>query len=245
MLDCSFVNSKLDQFATCERTEDGIKVATHCMYPSFDQVEVFVVGVGDGFIVHDGGGAGRIAWMHGIDAPAFNRSVAQIATAFGCEFVKVRQQIRASASSEAWLWSAVVSVANASADASRAVIYRARKTREYGLIQKTKAILDRAKWKPETKLEAQYPGKSGKTHTFDLAVESNNKTALIDAVVSHPNSIAAKYLAFSDTETRPGLYKYALYENDLTQEDKALISNVADLINFNAISGTDGKFLLQ
>ena len=183
--------------------------------------------------------------MHGVDASAFNRSVSQVATAFGCEFIKTGQQIRASASSEEWLWSTVVSVANASADAARAVISRARKTREYGLIQKTKAILDCAKWKPETKLEAQYQGKSGKTHTFDLAVEADNKTALIDAVISHPNSIAAKYLAFSDTETRPGLYKYALYENDITQEDKALLSNVADLINFNAIAGTDGKFLLQ
>lgn len=245
MLDCNFVNSKLDQFATCERTEDGIKVSTHCMYPSFDQVDVFVVGVGDGFIVHDGGGAGRMAWMHGVDASTFNRSVSQVATAFGCEFMKNGQQIRASASEEAWLWATIVSVANASADASRAVISRARKTREYGLIQKTKAILDRAKWKPSTKLEAHYPGKSGKIHTFDLAVESDKKIALIDAVTSHPNSIAAKYVAFSDTETRPGLYKYALYENDLTQEDKALLSNVADLINFNAISGTDGKFLIQ
>lgn len=245
MLDCKFVNSKLDQFSMCERTEDGIKVATHCLYPSFDQVEVFIVGCGDGFIVHDGGGAARIAWMHGIDALTFGRSAAQAAAAFGSDFVKNGNQIRTQASSEEWLWASVVSVANASANAARDLLVRARKSKELGLIQRTKAILDGASWKSETKLDVQLSGKSGKTHTFDLSVETENKTALIDAVVSHPNSIAAKYLAFSDTENRPGLYKYALYDNDLTQEDKALISNVADLVSFNSLSKSGGSFLFR
>ena len=80
---------------------------------------------------------------------------------------------------------------------------------------------------------------------FDLAVFSGGQTALIDAVVAHPNSIAAKYLALSDAEMQPGLFKYALYEGELEQHEKALLSNVADLINFKSLSGTNGKFLLQ
>ncbi|GGD44003.1 hypothetical protein GCM10011358_29690 [Sinisalibacter lacisalsi] len=143
-----------------------------------------------------------------------------------------------------WLWSAVASVANAAADAARAAVGRVGATRESNLIGRTKAILDKAQWKPKTSRDFKYPGKSGKIHTFDLSIESDHKLALVDAVVAHPGSIAAKYLAFSDTESRPGLFKYALYENELAPEDKALLSNVADLISYKAISGTNGEFLL-
>lgn len=243
MLDCDLVRTAMDQFASCERTTAGIKVGTQCLYPSFEPVEVFIVGHGDGFIVHDDGVAARTAWLHGAEDRTVHKALSSSARSFGCEVSGM--QIRSGAPSHEWLWSAVAAVANASSDAARASLGKVHQTKEVSLIRKTKAILDTAKWHPETKLDFSYPGRSGKIHTFDLSVESNNKLALIDAVVPHPTSIAAKYLAFSDAENRPGLYKYALYDDDLAQEDKTLILNVADLIKFNAISGTDGSFLLQ
>lgn len=104
-----------------------------------------------------------------------------------------------------WLWAAIASVANASSGAARTSAGRIRQTAEETLIRKTKAILDSAYWNPITKRDAQIPGGSGKIHTFDLMIEHDSQTALMDAVVPHPNSIAAKYLAFSDTENRRGL----------------------------------------
>lgn len=243
MLDCSIVNRAIGKFEGCEPTQEGFRVMTHCLFPSFEQVAVFVVKHGEGLIVHDGGGAARAAWMHGAEPKSLKRSLSNAAASFGC--VVRDHTITIDAASEEWLWAAVASVANAASDAARASVGRVRQTTEETLIRKTKAILDAAKWKPTTKLDAQYPGRSGKMHTFDLLIERNSEMALMDAVVSHPNSIAAKYVAFSDTETRPGLYKYALYDNDLSAEDKTLLSNVADLVAFKAISGTDGRFLLD
>ena len=243
MLDCDLVRLTMGRFDSCQRTAAGIKVGTQCLYPSFEAVDVFIVGHGEGLIVHDDGEAARTAWLYGAEDRTVHKALSSAAQSFGCEVAGV--QIRSEIPTHEWLWSAVAAVANASSDAARASLGKVRQTKEIGLIRKTKAILDAAKWRPETKLDFSYPGRSGKMHTFDLSVESDNKLALIDAVIPHPTSIAAKYLAFSDAENRPGLYKYALYDDDLSQEDKSLISNVADLIKFKAISGTDGRFLIQ
>lgn len=243
MLDCATVDQAIGRYEGCAPTEDGLRIMTHCLYPSFEQVAVFVVGKGDDLIVHDGAGAARSAWLHGSEPRAVSRSLTNAAASFGCE-VKDHTILTRAASVD-WLWAAIASVANASSDAARASAGRIRQTAEETLIRKTKAILDSASWKPGTKLDAQYPGESGKIHTFDLMIEHGTEIALMDAVVSHPNSIAAKYLAFSDTEKRRGLYKYALYDNDLAPEDKTLLSNVADLIAYQAILGTDGRFLLH
>jgi hypothetical protein len=242
MLDCATVDQAIGRYEGCAPTEDGLRVMTHCLYPSFEQVAVFVVSKGSDLIVHDGAGAARAAWLHGSEPRAVSRSLTN-AAASGCEVKD--HTIMTRAASVDWLWAAIASVANASSDAARASAGRIRQTAEETLIRKTKAILDSAAWKPGTKLDAEYPGESGKIHKFDLMIEHGTEIALMDAVVSHPNSIAAKYLAFSDTEKRRGLYKYALYDNDLAPEDKTLLSNVADLIAYQAILGTDGRFLLH
>ena len=243
MLDCEAILSALRPFESCVRTQDGLRVSTHCLYPSFEQVFVYVVGLGDGFIVHDGGGAAREAWVHGAEPRTVFAASRASAAAFGCEVVS--DQIRVVVPSIEWLWSAHVSVANATSDAARAAVGKSRMTKEESLIRRAKAAFDSAVWKPETKLEYKYVGKSGKVHTFDLAVQSGARIALVDAVIAHPNSIASKYLAFSDTEASSGVYKYALYDGELSSEDKSLLSNVADLINIRSIVGADASFMLQ
>lgn len=243
MLDCSDIEAIMARYRSCEETERGTRVATQCLYPSFEQVHVFVVKLGDDFIVHDGGGAASVAWSHGADHTSVARSLGASARSYGCEFQK--DEIRVVAGSVDWLWGAIASVANASADAARAAVGKIRIGYEINLIERTKSILDAAAWRPTTKLEVQHVGRSGKVHKFDLGVQHGTSVALIDAIVPHPNSIASKYLAFSDTETQPGLYKYALYDGELAREDKVLMGSVADLISYTAIAGTDGRFLIQ
>lgn len=243
MLDCLTIKDAAGRYDGCERTSEGLRIKTDCLFPSFEQVSVFVVGNGDGFIVHDGGGAAQSAWMHGVDSRALSHSLANAAQTFGCEYKD--SKLVAEAQSSEWLWAAIATVANAAADAARGAVGRVRAIKEDDLISKTKAILDRAAWSPKTTRDFKQVGESGKVHTFDLSVEAGRSLALIDAVVAHPGSIAAKYLAFSDTPRRSGLFKYALYDGQLAQEDKTILSNVADLIAYKAIVGTDGKFLIQ
>ncbi len=243
MLDCVSVAAITKRFETCEETSSGLRLSTQCVYPSFEPVEVYIVKFGDGFVIHDNGGAGRIAWTYGIGDRTVLNPAKKAASEFGCTFE--RGQITCSVDSEEWVWSAITAVANASADAARAAVGKTRIPKEQGMITRAKRVFDQAKWKPETILGFDVPGKSGKIHKFDLAVLSEGTTAIVDAVVPHPNSIAAKYLALADAENQPGFYKYALYENDLAVEDKSLLSNVADLIHIKALVGTDGRFLIQ
>lgn len=244
MIDCGLIKSCMDRFERCSQTELGLKVSTHCLYPSFEQVDVYIIQTGDSFVIHDNSEASRIAWLHGVEKRTISSCVNASSAYYGCETIVENHQIKAIAQDEAWLWAAISAVANASAYAARTAVGRVRKSKEFGLIQRTKDILDGAKWSPETQLDKTYPGMSGKEHTFDLGVTHSGQLALIDAITAHPNSIAAKFLAFSDTENRPGLFKYAVYENELSQEDKALLSNVAELIEFSSIAHSDGKFLL-
>jgi hypothetical protein len=55
-MSCASLSSFFSAFAVCEETPDGARVATHCLYPSFEAVHVYVVRVDDKFYVHDGGG---------------------------------------------------------------------------------------------------------------------------------------------------------------------------------------------
>ncbi|MGJ8623987.1 MAG: hypothetical protein ACSHW1_14605 [Yoonia sp.] len=233
----------MGKFASCEAKPDGLFVTTNCLYPSFEPVGVYIVGYGEGFIIHDNADAARLSWMYGTEERSFKRIAAHSALTFGCQAKGT--QIQCEVVSADWLWSGVATVANASADAARTAVGKYRLAKETNLVARTKAIFDRASWKPNTKLDYPFPGSSGKTHIFDLAVLSGGATALIDAVTPHHNSIAAKYLAFSDTSSQPGVYKYALYEGELSAEDKSLLSNVADLVSYEAIAGTDGRFILQ
>lgn len=243
MLDCNTITTQLGEFGSCEPTSDGLYVTTNCLYPSFEPVGVYVVGHGDGYIVHDNADAARLASMYGVDERTYQRFAALYAREYGCEVSGL--QVECGADNENWLWSAIATVANASADAAKAAVRKVRVAKEVSLVTRAKAVFDQAKWKPQTKLDHNYLGVSGKIHTFDLAVMSGEKTALIDAVTPHHNSIAAKYLAFSDTASHSGIYKYALYEGDLSSEDKSLLSNVADLIPYKSLVGTDGSFVLQ
>ena len=80
---------------------------------------------GDGLIVHDDCAAARSAWMHGVDERTVAKDIAAVARAFSCR--SEDNQISMGVQGIDWLWSAVASVANASAEAARRSVGKARK----------------------------------------------------------------------------------------------------------------------
>ena len=239
MFDLNTIQHSIAQSTEAQMTDRGVRIRTHCLYPSFDPVDVFVVGYAEGAIVHDDGGAAKSSWVHGVSAAKLKPS----AQLFGCETKD--GQISQKISSLDWLWAAIAAVANASAHAAQLAVGKSAMTKEDVLITKTKTILDQTAKKDTIKRRLSLPGESGKIHEFELSVRTSTSLVLIDSVSPHHVSIAAKYMAFSDVKARPGLYKYAVYETDLPQEDKTLLSTVADLIPFHKISETGGKQILQ
>jgi len=117
---CESIRAALSSFDLCVETEDGARVSTHCLYPSFDPVNVFVVGFGDGFIVHDSGGAFRSAWDHAKDESVIRRSLSRQAQKYriGVD----NDALSVAVSNVDWLLSAILAVANASASAAHAAI---------------------------------------------------------------------------------------------------------------------------
>src|ERR1043166_4962488 len=79
---CDDIKKVMADFAECEQTPEGARIATHCLYPSFENVRVFVAKVGDGFTVHDGSGAHNTAWLHGRDSDLIGKSLSEAAERF-------------------------------------------------------------------------------------------------------------------------------------------------------------------
>ena len=53
------VRASLTKFSAPFDTDEGVRLETHCLYPSFDPVIIYVAKVGDGYKVSDGAGALR------------------------------------------------------------------------------------------------------------------------------------------------------------------------------------------
>src|SRR5580698_6697293 len=64
---CDQVRAALAEGDVCEETDSGARIVTHCLYPSFEPVEVYVSAFGAGFRITDGAGAAAAAFLHGRD----------------------------------------------------------------------------------------------------------------------------------------------------------------------------------
>ena len=117
---CADVIEAFAGFNSCVEFEHGTRVSTHCLYPSFDPVNVYVVRFGDGFRVHDGGGAERASWLHGRDDKLTTRMLNRYAQRY--DLKHSNGVLTGDAATIDWLYSAILAVANASAAAANAAV---------------------------------------------------------------------------------------------------------------------------
>ena len=199
---------------------------------------MYVAGFGEGFKVHDGGGAVRAAWDHGREISLVRRMLARQATFHQLKVIE--DTLVSEVPSEEWLVSAVLAVANASAAAAFSVVERSATASDDGLRERIYKILSDVI--PQRRLARDYEitGKSGKKYAFNFALRrTDDDWILIDAVSPHHVSIAAKYVAFADTKDQSDMVasRFAVYERTLEPDDAALISQVADLAPFAGLDG--------
>jgi hypothetical protein len=212
---CDDIKAALSAFEVCTETDEGSRVTTHCLYPSFDPVNVFVVRFGDGFRVHDGGGAVRSAWTHGREDSLVitdaNEAGIEISNqSFGrCPVADVP--------SIDWLASAILAVANASAAAAHAALDRFVTATE--TVLKDKILRSLKSTVPPSMIAVDYEvaGQS-KRHKFDFAVtEFDGSMLLLNAIAPHHISVSSKYVAFSDIIHREGIRtdRWAVHDKEL------------------------------
>jgi hypothetical protein len=233
---CADVRTALATFNDCVETAEGSRVTTHCLYPSFDPVQVFIVKIGDGFRVHDSGGAMRSAWLHGRDASQIRKVLTRQAERYRVSVVE--DALVADAVSADWLPSAILAVANASAATAHRVLDRVVSATERMLREKILVVLQRTVRPSDIAAEYAAAGESGKLHRFDFAVtEPQGSLLLINAVAPHHISVSAKYVAFADMLHRPGkqIDRFAVHEKPLDKGDVSLLQQVADIVPFRSL----------
>jgi hypothetical protein len=243
---CDDIRAALSGFEICTETEHGSRVTTHCVYPSFEPVDVFVVRFGDGFRVHDGGGAVRSGWTHGRDNLLISRMLSKQATKYQ---IKVSDDaLVADTPSADWLASAIMAVANASAAAAHAALDRFVVATEAVLKERILSALKVAFPAKMIAVEYEIAGES-KKHRFDFAVtETSGSVLLLDAVAPHHISVASKYVAFSDISHRKDLRtdRWAVHEKELDAGDASLLLQVAEIVPVKALpEGLKRRVLLQ
>src|SRR5262249_37529349 len=149
-----------------EQTEHGARIATHCLYPSFENVRVFAAKIGDGFSVHDGAGAYNIAWLHGRDEELIGKSINQAAERFHI-FVAGKALV-ARIDSVDWLANAILAVANASSFAAQDAVDKIVAAQEEALVDKIGKTLSEFFPSHHLSKNVNVKGISGGTRHFDF-----------------------------------------------------------------------------
>ena len=232
---CGWLNEALISMAACKPDDQGVSIATHCLYPSFDPVRVHVSKIISGYHIHDCGGVLTSAWDHGIDAAAAIKVVRRFAVMNNLH--SSNGQLHIDIPDESWLVSAVLTVANTSATAAANLLDRSHVT-EQSLAERVAEIIIGQVPKTRFVKEFEKRGRSGKIYQFPFAIRNASQNWIcIDSFTAHPVSVAAKYVSFSDTRDNMDLRSgIAIYEDMLDDGDAALLGQVADLLPFASLA---------
>lgn len=227
-MDCKAVRTAMADFDVCEPTLDGARIATHCLYPSFEAVHVYVVKDGDNFIVHDGKGAFHAAWEHGRDERAIARAIDAEATRY--QLSVDNHRLVASNVPLEWLRSAILAVANASSVAANVVVAKVVAAADEELVSKIDRVLSTRIAHSRIARNYKLRGASGGDRHFDFAIRGSEGYELfLNGVTSHHSSYSAKYVAFSDLEADRSS-KIAVRDAPLKTDVEALLLKVATIV---------------
>jgi hypothetical protein len=236
-MECSEIKEQLDALYQCRPTDEGLRVATSCVYPSFSQVFVYINRIGKEYVVRDGGGAASVAWDHGRDDPLIKKILAKEALKFrvDCEGLSLVAKVK----SADWLPAAIMAVANASSLAAHSIVDHVVAATESDIATRIFRALLKVYPEPKIKREFVIEGGSGKQHRFDFAVgDIGKRLVLLDAITPHHSSIAHKYTAFADVKPllNGTAQSFAVFERRLDNDDAALIQQVACLVPISSVS---------
>ncbi|MFD0915642.1 hypothetical protein ACFQ14_04420 [Pseudahrensia aquimaris] len=242
MISCNDLKAHLGLLMTCESTDQGLLVSTSCLYPSFEMVKVIIRSHGDGFIVSDGGEGSQIALAHGQSDHEISKHFKNEAHHFGVHYN--RSECFAQVETSDWLASAVLSVANASSNACKSAIEKARKDAEIDVIGNLFDRLQFAKVGADLVKEFEATGQSGRQYNVDVAAIHGDQRVFFEIVGSHQNSVNSKFVMFSDVGRSPANENVAVYSEALNFPDQVLLQTVAMIAPLNGIeSMAKNRFL--
>ena len=207
----SIVDASLAEAFCTSSQPDGVRVTTHCMYPSHSYVRVFVRGGTDTFVVTDEGSALREIEAAGAEVTNFDRLLRPFVTKQGLQVAK--GAISSPYCKVDEIAVAVTLVANASRDAADWLFSHTKVKRHRNF----KAML-------RTMLEEKFShlgqdtlvGKSNKPHKFEHMISlPDGKRIVVDPVFHDPGSINARVIANLDVKMAgyPNLEQQLVYDD--------------------------------
>lgn len=214
----------------CEETAEGARILTHCLYPNFERVAVYVQTHLDGYLVHDGGAGFDFAFDEGYNPTAMKALMRDFSALYGADTDDHR--IYARARSPDWLSNVVLSVANASASAATSLMVGATedRTEEREFREKAYLALCDAFKSDHVPRRLKRRGRTGKLYTFSFGVNFKDEIALVDTVTPNAISVSSRFTSFSAVGGRKDHGAFLAYKRQLAGEDSALLSEVADVV---------------
>lgn len=229
---CETISVSTALLWACKETENGARIRTTCVFPSFEPVFVYVAKLGDGFVVHDAGETLASILAHGQEGDAAKRVIRSECKRYDVAFGERRLSLKIDALE--WLETAIVAVANTAAAAARTAVKDNNKKAERDLADIIFSLLEPKLAKGSISKGFSYLGESGRRYKFDLAIQRKDRLTLIETVTPHAISVNSKYVALADVPTEERVQKIVAHNNDLSQEDILLLQNVA------TVAGPDG-----
>lgn len=249
-------------------TELGVRTQTHCVYPGFDPVCVYVgKGAGEGIRISDAGEAWEVAHrLCGISQIPSESLFRKIAKKHGIEFSAERSgeqfdqgpaqstkrenrlrnglQLKATIRSPDWLLSAILSVSNAAVDAVTTAIQHLQSTVEDEKIaaREIGKVLRNSKFVLEYEPNISIVGETGHKYKYDYRVKSINGIYLVRSQSAHGAAINASFRAFSDTVDFSNKHKWAVIHDELNPQDLALLQTVSTPVHFSTWEKSGGVF---
>lgn len=229
---CETLSGYTAQIWACKETENGARIRTTCVFPSFEPVFVYVAKLGDGFMIHDAGETVATILAHGQEGDVAKRLIRSECKRYDLSFGDRRISLKIDALE--WLETAIVAVANTSASAARNALKENNKKSERELADVIFDLLEPKLAKGTISKGFPFMGESGRRYRFDLAIQGKNRLTLIETVTPHAISVNSKYVALADVPAEERVQKIVAHNNDLSQEDILLLQNVA------TVAGPDG-----
>ena len=212
--------------------------------PVLQSVRVFITKVGDGYRVHDGGGAFDAAWLHGRDKGSIGRCLEIECGHYHLRLVD--HAIVGEVASAEWLPNLILGVANASSLAAHHAVERLNAAAEETLVTKIDRSLTRRYGEGHFKRGVERIGRSGGQRPFDFALPINGSDSeiLISGVLPHAASIYAKFAAFSDA-AEPREHKFAVYDKPLASQDQLLLGDAAGVVALPSLTPAADRALAE
>ena len=236
------VMKQMAEFTECVIVEDELLVPTTCVLPSFEVLYVHVSKNSNRYMVHDSGQTLDSIVRHGQKLETAKRVIPMLCQTHCLKFNGWR--ISWENEDPEWLSSGIFAVAAASTASAECALHelslKALETRQDEMANCTLADTIISLLEPSLEegiISRNYPhgGKSGRQYEFDLAVLRKNELTLIETVTPDEHSVTSKYVALSDVPSDEGIRKIVAHDNNLTEQDILLLSNVAAVASTNDV----------